>query len=59
MAERRSLGLHPPLPLQQTQPTPCRKRKASNEIADSQDEDSEDEFDWKDESLVGAKSAEE
>ncbi|KAJ6096898.1 hypothetical protein N7486_007644 [Penicillium sp. IBT 16267x] len=59
VAERRSFGLHPPLPLQQTQPTPCRKRKASNEIADSQDEDSEDEFDWNDESLVGAKNAEE
>ncbi|KAF7716354.1 DNA recombination/repair Rad51-like protein [Penicillium ucsense] len=29
-----------------TAPTPTRKRKADNEVADSQDEDSEEEFEW-------------
>ncbi|KAJ6021551.1 hypothetical protein N7540_007055 [Penicillium herquei] len=42
--------------LHQTQPTPCRKRKASDEIADSQDEDSDEEYDWNDESLVESKT---
>ncbi|KAJ5641770.1 hypothetical protein N7490_005770 [Penicillium lividum] len=54
--DRRSFDLKHPLQssqtLQQTQPTPCRKRKASDEIADSQDEDSEDEYDWNEASLI-------
>ncbi|KAJ5722802.1 hypothetical protein N7488_000837 [Penicillium malachiteum] len=59
-AEQKSLM--PPRPrahaqaLHQTQPTPSRKRKASDEIADSQDEDSDEEYDWNDESLLESKT---
>ncbi|KAJ5910903.1 uncharacterized protein N7473_000206 [Penicillium subrubescens] len=34
------------------EPTPSRKRKAENEVADSQDEDSEEEYEWMGEALL-------
>lgn len=35
-----------------TEQTPSRKRKAENEVADSQDEDSEEEYEWMGEALL-------
>jgi hypothetical protein len=34
------------------EPTPSRKRKAENEVADSQDEDSEEEYEWVGDALL-------
>ncbi|KAJ5693431.1 hypothetical protein N7462_002854 [Penicillium macrosclerotiorum] len=51
-------GLHEPKTPEALKPpeipeiTPSRKRKAQNEIADSQDEDSEEEYQWMDEALL-------
>ncbi|KAJ5577502.1 uncharacterized protein N7459_006466 [Penicillium hispanicum] len=47
----------PPSPKspQFTEPTPSRKRKALEEIADSEDEGSDEDFDWMNEALLTAK----
>ena len=36
-----------------TQPTPTRKRKAEDEIADSQDEESDDDYSWMNDAVGG------